>query len=510
MKTPSKSTVSKATRMQKFLLPCLTATTLMLGFLCFFSALWYARTFGMTGFDSVLYTLSAGFGGVQSELMMSYLMTGALPGVLCAGLAAFLFLFPWKRPALRIRAVQLFPLKRGVSATIGLVLSLALLLHAAFQTGLVDFLLHRTQSSQLYQQEYRDPDQTVITFPEEKRNLVYIILESMETSYLSQELGGALEDNLIPELYTLALENTNFSHNDAVGGFSQISGASWTIGSMVAQTGGVPLVTPSGITDTQNGYGKNGSFLPGLTTLQSILQDNGYYQALMVGSDARYGGRKTYYTTHGTDDIFDLFTARTDGLIAKDYFKWWGYEDRYLFDYAKEKLTEMSQTGQPFAFTMLTADTHHVGGCRCTLCGRQYKQNYSNVIACSSSQVAAFVQWLTEQPFYENTTVVLVGDHESMDAGYFERNVDSGYQRYIYNCFINAAVETDNSKNRQFTALDMFPTTLAALGCTIEGDRLGLGVNLFSGLPTLTESMGYEALNEELSKHSGFYSRFYY
>ena len=35
-------------------------------------------------------------------------------------------------------------------------------------------------------------------------------------------------------------------------------------------------------------------------------------------------------------------------------------------------------------------------------------------------------------------------------------------------------------KNRDFSTLDFFPTTLASLGVQIEGDRLGLGTNLFS------------------------------
>ena len=32
----------------------------------------------------------------------------------------------------------------------------------------------------------------------------------------------------------------------------------------------------------------------------------------------------------------------------------------------------------------------------------------------------------------------------------------------------------------KFSQFDMFPTTLAALGVKIEGNKLGLGVNLFS------------------------------
>ena len=37
--------------------------------------------------------------------------------------------------------------------------------------------------------------------------------------------------------------------------------------------------------------------------------------------------------------------------------------------------------------------------------------------------------------------------------------------------------------------MDMFPTTLASLGAVIDGDRLGLGTNLFSDKPTLAENL---------------------
>ena len=490
----------------------LLCVLLLVAYLSLFAAQWYVDVYGRIGFDSVLYTLFSGTEGVSKDLLTDYLTEGALPGVIWWAATLLFLFFPLKRGLhvkIRSKKRQVFPLRPRIASILGLVLSLSLILYAAWNVELTDYIWAQIQGTELYQKEYRDPDEVEITFPEEKRNLVYIVLESMETTYLSTEEGGALSHNLIPELYQLAQNNTNFSHNDTVGGFRQITGASWTVGSLVAQTGGIPLKVPDGITDQQNGYGRNGTFLPGLTTLQSILHDNGYYQAMMFGSDANYAGRKTYFTTHGVDKIYDLYTAREDGLIAEDYRVWWGYEDKYLFAYAKDVITQLATQDQPFAFTMLTADTHHVGGYPCTLCIKQYSENYDNVISCSSRQTMAFVQWLTQQPFYENTTIVIVGDHNSMDAKYFERNVDENYQRHIYNCFMNAAVSTENTANRQFTAMDMFPTTLAALGCTIEGDRLGLGTNLFSGTPTLLEVYGYEALAEELSKRTFYYNRFY-
>ncbi len=45
---------------------------------------------------------------------------------------------------------------------------------------------------------------------------------------------------------------------------------------------------------------------------------------------------------------------------------------------------------------------------------------------------------------------------------------------------------------RTYTTFDNFPTTLAAMGVTIEGNRLGLGTNLFSSEQTLSERYGWK------------------
>ena len=467
---------------------------LLFAFVCFFAARWFVTVYGRIGFDSILFTLQSSLDGVQSDLVRSYLLGGLLPALLCTVLSCTILLILRKLPV------------RGLVSILGsIALAVGLIGYAAVDVELTDYVRDLIWRGQLYESEYVDPDTVQITFPEEKRNLVYIMLESMETTYLSEDLGGASDVNLIPELYELARDNINFSHTDGVGGFHATNGASWTIGAIVAQTAGIPLKVPSGIEDWQNGYGKDGVFLPGAATIMNILDDAGYHTSFLCGSDANFGGRKTYYQTHGTDEIYDIYTARRDGIVPKDYFVWWGMEDLHLFEYAKQELTEISQSDEPFAFTMLTVDTHHIGGYQCAYCQGEYEESYEQSISCSSRQVLEFVRWLQEQPFYENTTVIITGDHLSMDNGYFQSNVDNSYQRMVYHCILNSALESGNTKNREYCGVDLFPTTLAAMGCTIEGDRLGLGTNLFSNLPTLAERWGYEKFNSELSKASDYY-----
>lgn len=472
---------------------------LLIAYVCFFAARWFVTVYGRIGFDSILFTLQSSLSGVQSDLVKSYLLSGLLPAVVCTALSCAVLL-----------VLRRLPVRGVISIVTAIALSMGLLGYAAVDVELTDYIYGLFFPTKLFEDEYVDPGTVSITFPEEKRNLVYIMLESMETTYLSEELGGASDVNLIPELYDLARENINFSHTDAVGGFHATTGAKWTIGAIVAQTAGIPLKVPAGIDDQQNGYGKDGVFLPGVTSITNILNDAGYHTSFLCGSDADFGGRRTYFKTHGMDVVYDIFTARRDGIVPSDYYVWWGMEDKHLFEYAKRELTAISQQEEPFAFTMLTVDTHHIGGYQCSYCTDEFEETYEQSISCSSRQVLSFINWLKEQPFYENTTVVITGDHLSMDNGYFQRNVDPAYDRMVYNCILNAPISATNTKNREYCSVDLFPTTLAALGCTIEGNRLGLGVNLFSGLPTLAERWGFARFDSELAKTSDYYSAHFF
>ena len=98
-----------------------------------------------------------------------------------------------------------------------------------------------------------------------------------------------------------------------------------------------------------------------------------------------------------------------------------------------------------------------------------------------------------------------MGDHLTMDPK-FMKNVDKDYERTIYNAVINPAIKPKKEKERKFGTFDFFPTTLAALGAEIEGDRLGLGTNLFSAEETLTEKYGFKYSNIQLARKSEYYN----
>lgn len=500
----------KITAKKHIVLAIISCILIFIGILCLLSALWFRKVYGDMDFDSILFTLFSNMDGAESDLLINYLINALLPTIICASAVCFIFFWiPQNILIIKIlkKRIKIYPFNRIFISIVSVILSIVTILSASNISGLTDYIIAKSNDGTFYETYYVDPKKVDIQFPNEKRNLIYILLESMETTFYSTAEGGAKEQNVIPNLYNLAQENISFSNTDKGGGLFSSYGTTWTVAAMTAHTSGIHLHIPTGMSsNTLMNY--LDEFLPGVTSINDILHDNGYYQALMVGSDCSFGGRREYFTQHGVDKIYDLFTARDEGFIPEDYHVWWGMEDEKLFEYAKQKLTAISSdTSRPFNFTMLTVDTHHIGGYVCPQCKKEHSEQYDNVLSCSDRQIYSFIEWIKAQPFYENTTIIICGDHPTMDGGYIERNVSPTYSRHVYNCIINSPVKPQNTKQRLTTTFDMFPTTLAAMGCKIEGNKLALGTNLFSNEKTILEIIGnHDDLNTGLSHNSDYYT----
>lgn len=474
--------------------------TFFLLFLIFFFLIvskWVPANFGEISVSQVLYHLYVPIEGSNKEVIYDFILKCILIPLLISFIIQFVYIKFINDKNFSFERLKL--IKRITIA--GLCVSLIISSYYCINMlSIGDYIYDISNSSQIFENYYVDPKETEYEFPEQKRNLIYIFLESMETSFYSKDLGGVKDSNLIPELYDMAQQNTSFVDSNN-GGFVIAPGASWTVAAMVAQSAGVPInVGLDGST-----YGEKGNFLPGAYSLGDILDAEGYNQELVIGSEATFGARDKYYTQHGNYDIEDYISAQENGYIPEGYWYWWGFEDQRLYDIAKSKLNDLSQKEEPFNLTLLTVDTHTPTGCDCPKCRHKYDDQYSNAIDCASGQAYEFVEWAKTQPFYENTTIVICGDHTSMNDDYV--NAPDGYIRKGYNVFINAPIEAINKTDRELSTFDIFPTTLASLGVKWNNDRLGLGTNLFSDEKTLLEKLGYEEFNKQVSMNSDYYNR---
>lgn len=372
--------------------------------------------------------------------------------------------------------------------------------------GVQEYLEEQKITSTFYEDYYVSPNDVKITFPSKKKNLIHIYMESMESSYTDKKHGGGFEDDLIPNLTKIAKDNTDFSAEDDkdLNGANVTNKTSWTIAGLTAQTSGTPLGAEN--SEYTKDFDDDVEFMPNLVTLGDLLDQNGYTNVFMCGSNASYGGRANYFEQHGNYEIFDWVSAREDGYLPENYKEWWGFEDNKLYEFAKDKITELAESDEPFNFTMLTADTHFKNGYECEDCPDLYDEQYENVIACSDKKVAEFVKWIMQQDFYKDTVIIISGDHLSMD-GLIVSETGSDYDRHSYFTVINGPKYTLDL-TREYTTLDIFPTTLEALGVKIEGHRLGLGTSLYSDVPTLCEELGFDELNKEIAYHSDYYDQY--
>ena len=397
--------------------------------------------------------------------------------------------------------IQIFPFKQLFKNIFVFVLLITVLVSVYNKLDMAAYF--RDEKSNFIEKNYVDSTKVNIEAPEKKQNLIHIYVESLETTFLSTENGGNFKNSVIPKLEKISLDNLNFSNNDKIGGGFMNMGTHYTVAGMVAQTSGVPLKIP--LYDS-NAYSHYDSFLPGVYSLGEILNDNGYHNYFILGSAAVFGGRKDYFSYHGDYTIYDYFYAIEKKWIKSDYKKWWGYEDSKLFKFAKNELITISRKDEPFNFTILTANTHFIDGYVDKLCETPYEEKYLNAYYCSDSEIGDFIDWLKEQDFYDNTTIVITGDHLTMQANIVDMFDTNKYERRVFNVFINSKKEPIKNKNRDFNSFDIYPTTLAALGFKIEGDRLGLGTNLFSDKKTLTEEKGNKYIEKELKMKSTFYN----
>ena len=357
----------------------------------------------------------------------------------------------------------------------------------------------------LYEDDYVNPDTVQVVF-EKKRNLIFVMMESMESNFQNRELGGDLDENLIPEITELVKTNISFMP----GGISVV-GTGWTMAETIAKTCGIPLQEP--IERNKNGIR---NYLKNMVCLTDILHENGYAIKLLQGTYIRFASMDYFAISHGIskDDIRDLLVFERNGIFRTDTSFFKSVKDSELYEEVKATVTGLGKQNEPWMLWFYTIDTHGPygrvdSGCVETPLSIEKKDQYPFVVRCASKLINDFIEWAKMQDWFENTTIVVLGDHPAMVAPEVAGFPSEKMEHYWLNFFMNSAIDSISKKNRQFTSFDMYPTILEAVGAKIEGRALGLGRSLFSNEPTLIEKYGKDSLNVLIKKKGSKYKSFW-
>ena len=457
---------------------------LLLSF-CISLTRWGLAQFGNVNFDEILFQLRTPILSTEENIIKVFVYNAIVPAIIISIIVFIVVIFIYKYLTKKNKNTL-----RKIFVTILIILSICIPIVCLDKFDFFQYLEVQMTNSKFIENNYVNPDDVEIKFPKEKKNLIYIYLESYESSFFSKELGGVKSSNLLEPMTEITKENVNFSNTDKIGGARGVYGSSWTSAAIMSMSCGIPLklrISYKTMEDNATGIG-------------DILESEGYNQEWMMGSDARFGNRESFIKGHGNFKIEDYYTLIDEGKIDEDYKEWWGVEDKTLLNLAKNEIKDLSSKDKPFNFTILTSNTHVQDGYTDKACKKKYKDPYSNSVYCNAIEVNEFLRWIQKQDFYKDTVIVISGDHLTMQNHYFKKSDE----RRVYNLIINGP-KTTNNHNREFSTLDMFPTTLGALGVEIEGNRLGLGTNLYSNEKTLMEKYGYKKFDKELSYRSKYY-----
>lgn len=325
--------------------------------------------------------------------------------------------------------------------------------------------------------------QPVVTNDKNKRNIVVVYLESGEQKLADDTL---FEKDMYTDLEK-STEDWSRIHN-----FQQYDGGGWTMAGMVSTQCGIPLRGKSAATGSSvmnKADANDPSYLGGQTCFGDLLKQHGYTNEYIGGANADFAAKGLYYKTHGYDKIKDLNTWQAMGEKPQDIRSDWGLRDKRLMAHAKQEVSALhkqsKKTGKPFNLSMITLDTHepvHVyPGCKIDT-----KDKLASVWACSTHEVAGFVDYMRAKGIMKDTSVVIMGDHlKHMGVtNKYHKELDDRDDRTIFNrIWIPGTKDqkTPLGKPRgDVDQLNMLPTMLEAAGLETRDRQAALGVSAFS------------------------------
>ena len=196
----------------------------VLGFILYNLGNWVLDTWGLLSIDEIIFHLKVPLDGTNSDVVLDGINACVPLAVLVLFLSIFLIIGLRNKHGKCMIALFLVAVIACGSAG-----------RAAYEVydelDVKEYLVSQKEESHFIEQNYVDPRTTKITFPDKKRNLIYIYLESMESTFA-----------LYP-LISRTFASANFSYRSVISATAQCKAPDAFFGSVT--TGiircGIPL-----------------------------------------------------------------------------------------------------------------------------------------------------------------------------------------------------------------------------------------------------------------------------
>lgn len=318
------------------------------------------------------------------------------------------------------------------------------------------------------------PDEEMFGIGEGK-NLIVISLESMQSFVLNNDVYG---QEVTPFLNTFIKDSYYFDEFYHQTGQGKTSDSEFLLeNSLYPLNRGAVFFTHSG-----NKY----------DAMAQKLSNNGYQSSTMHANNKSFWNRDIMYQALG----YDYFYSATDYTITPENSVGWGMKDIPFFE---QSVDIMKTIPKPFYTKMITLTNHHpfrVEGEDKLIDEYDSKSGtlnrYFTTVRYMDEAVKRFIQQLKEEGIYENSIIVMYGDHYGISdnhneamAQYLEKEVTPFVSTQLQRVplIVHIPGITDNGRGRTLSKIggqiDLKPTLLHLLGMNTKKD-IQFGEDLFS------------------------------
>lgn len=207
-----------------------------------------------------------------------------------------------------------------------------------------------------------------------------------------------------------------------------------------------------------------GSNIPQYRGLPSVLHDHGYRNLFFMTHESQYDNMNAFLRTNGYDEIY-----AQENYPRREVVNSFGVPDHYLYRYALQKLQNKKQ---PFMATLLSISNHppyiipewfHPNS----------KEEEQQIVEYADDALRIFFKQAAEQPWYEHSVFVLLGDHGKL-TGAPESEMPECLNHIPFIIYApGLAAEEIDSWCMQ---ADVQPTLLSMLGIKAEQENFGQNI----------------------------------
>ncbi len=305
------------------------------------------------------------------------------------------------------------------------------------------------------------------------QNIVVISLESLQEFAIGLEVNGEEVTPFLNEFIQQCYYFDNFYQQTAQG-----------------KTSDAEFITENSLYAANRGSAFYAKAENQYESLASILNDNGYYTAVFHANEKEFWNRETMY--HALE--FDYFFDESAYVVTEDNSFGWGLTDESFF---KQTVDYLKQLPQPFYTKLLTLTNHYpfeiVEEYQYISPGRTNSEivnNYVMTVRYLDESLKSFITDLKENGLYENTVIVMYGDHYGLSESYYGdlatllQEEEITLNRHLDLQRVPFIIHLPNQEEGEVISsisghIDMKPTLLNLVGLDVN-DYLSFGQDLFA------------------------------